>query len=494
MGPLAVLRFPLQVFALDRVPRRDPRRTAALQERRLRALLRHAVAHSPFYREKFRGLDVARCPLTELPPTNKSEMMAHFDDAVTDPAVRRAGLEAFLDQPANRGRLFLGRYAASHTSGSQGQPLLIVQDRRCLDLLFALQGGRGNRVTPVTPLAAARRLFRPVRMVVVLMKEGVYPSAAVFDHMPAAARAFLRVLRVAPSDPDLIDRLNDFRPEVLTAYASVLETLALAGGRLRLAPDLRQIVNTSEVLSDRARARLGAAFGVPVLDTYASGECPFLSNGCPAGPGAHVNADWAVVEAVDAEGRPVPPGTLGRKVLLTNLANGVQPFIRYELGDRIALADGPCACGSRLPRIARVEGRSADVFWIRDGAGYRPVQGEVFKHAFDFAREVREWQAVQEGRNRVRVRLELLPGAAFDRDRARRLLNGQLRMFGLDGLLEIDLEPVRALPADPRTGKFRRIVSLGGPPGRNGDEAHAGRRVRAQEDDAGCAALPASST
>jgi phenylacetate-CoA ligase len=464
MAPLAALRFALQVLILDRVPRRDPQRVADLQERRLRALLRHAVAHSGYYRTKFRNLDIAGCPLVDLPPTNKAEMMAHFDEVMTDPAVRRAELAEFLDEPARHKEPFLGRYAASQTSGSQGQPLLIVQDPQCLDLLFALQCGRGNQVTPVTPLAAAHRLVSPVRLAVVLMKEGVYPSAAAFDHMPAGARAFVRVLRVAPSDPDLVHRLNDFRPHAVTAYASVLQTLALAADRLQLAPHLRQIVNTSEVLTDRARNLLHDAFGVPVLDTYACGECPFLTNGCPAGPGAHINADWVILEAVDADNRPVPAGTRSRKVLLTNLANRVQPFIRYELGDQITLADEPCPCGSRLPRIARVEGRSADVFWVRDGSGYRQVQGEVFKHALDSAREVREWQAVQEARNLVRLRLELLPGAWFDQDRAWRMLDRQLKLFNLNGLLKIDLEHVPSLPPDPQTGKFRRLVSLVGPP------------------------------
>jgi phenylacetate-CoA ligase len=473
MNPLAVARFAIRMFALERTSRSDPEHVAAFQERRLRALLHQAVERSAFYREKFRGLDVSRCPLSELPTTNKAEMMEHFDAVVTDPAVRRAELEEFLDDPARRGQPFLGRYAASHTSGSQGQPLLIVQDRDCLELLFALQCGRGNRVTPVTLLAAAHRLFEPARMAVVLMKEGVYPSASAFDHMPAAARSLIEVLRLAPSDADLIDRLNDFRPNVLMGYASVLETVALAGPRLRLAPHLRQVVNSSEMLTEHARARLREAFAVPIMDTYGCGECLFLSNGCPAGPGSHINADWAIVEVVDEDGQAVPPGTLGHKVFLTNLANTVQPFIRYEIGDQIALDDGPCACGSRLPRVARIEGRNADVFWVKDGGRYRPIQSEVFIHAFDYAREVREWQAVQEERNRVRVRVELVPGARFNRDRAARMLRQQMQMFGLDGLLEVDLEPVPALASDPHTGKFQRIVTLGEPP--KGDDETAPR-------------------
>jgi phenylacetate-coenzyme A ligase PaaK-like adenylate-forming protein len=464
MNPLAVARFAIRLFALDSISRDDPEQVADLRERRLRSLLRRAVERSAFYREKFRGIDVSRCPLSELPTTKKAEMMEHFDGVVTDPAVRRADLEAFLDDPARRGQPFLGRYAASHTSGSQGQPLLILQDQDCLELLFALQCARGNRVTPVTPLAAARRLFEPVRLAVVLMKEGIYPSVAAFDHMPDALRSFVQILRLAPTDADLIDRLNEFRPNVLMGYASVLETLAVAGTRLRLASHLRQVINSSEMLTEHARILLRQAFAVPILDTYGCGECLFLSNGCPAGPGSHINADWVIVEVVDETGRMVPPGTLGHKVLLTNLANTVQPFIRYEIGDRIALDDSPCACGSRLPRVARIEGRSADVIWVKDGARYRPIQGEVFLHAFDYAREVREWQAVQEERNRVRVRLEMVPGAEFNRDRAERMLRQQLQMFDLDGLLEVDLETVPALANDPQTGKFQRIVSLGGPP------------------------------
>lgn len=464
MALASTLRFALRILAMRRALHQNPSAVAARQDTRLRDLLRHAVRHSPYYRERFRGLDIAHAPLSAFPTTNKRELMAHFDEVVTDPRLRRAELEAFVDDPANCGQLFRGEFAVSHTSGSQGQPLLLVQDQYCLELLFALQMSRGNVSTPVSVGEALRRLREPVRMAVLYMKEGFYPSVSAFDHMPAGARGLVQLLRVAPTEPDLIERLNEFRPEVLVAYANVLEGLATTGDRLRIRPTLRQIVNNSEELTERARERLNRAFGVPILDTYASGECPFLSNGCPAGPGAHVNADWAVLEVVDEAGRPVPPGTPGEKVLLTNLANFVQPIIRYEIGDRVTMADEPCDCGNRLPRIARIEGRSADAFWVADGHGYRPMMGVVIKHALDHVREVREWQAVQEERNRVRLRLELLPGAGLDRGRVQEMLRRQLRMFDLDGLVDLDLEVVPRLQADVRTGKFRRLVSLVGPP------------------------------
>jgi len=42
-------------------------------------------------------------------------------------------------------------------------------------------------------------------------------------------------------------------------------------------------------------------------------------------------------------------------VLLTNLANLVQPLVRYEIGDIVTMATEPCDCGNHLPLIARVD-------------------------------------------------------------------------------------------------------------------------------------------
>ena len=461
-----MLGFSARTLALAPIKRWDPDRVAKIAEQRVRKLVRRAVRQTAFYREKYRGIDLDRCRLADLPPTNKGELMARFDDAIADPEVRRADLERFVDDPANEGRLFLDRYIPSHTSGSQGQPMLMLQTSRTLELLFGIQMTRGNP-GKVSVAEAVRRIVRPNRLAIVTLKRGFYPSASTFEYMPAAPKHYLKVLRLSQTDDDLIDRLNGFRPTSLTAYAGVLEMLApeARSGRLKLSPTLYQVVNNSEVLTEHARERIEAAFGVRVMDNYATGECPFLTSGCPTDPGAHVNADWACLEVVDDDYRPVPPGTPGRKVLITNLANHLQPFIRYEVGDVLTMADEPCGCGSRLPRVARIEGRSADTFWVADGSRYRQMINSVFKNAFDYTREVREWQAVQYARNRVRVSLELLPGATFDRPRARAALDRQLALYGFADLVDVSLEVVPRLEADSNSGKFRRMVSHVGPPG-----------------------------
>ncbi len=129
------------------------------------------------------------------------------------------------------------------------------------------------------------------------------------------------------------------------------------------------------------------------MNNYATGECVFLSNGCSTDDGAHINADWSILEVVDEDYRLVPAGTPGQKVLITNLANQVQPFIRYEVGDVVTMATTPCRCGSRLPASPASKAAAADVFWVGEGLSTRRMINLVLAHAFEYLTLTREWQA-----------------------------------------------------------------------------------------------------
>jgi hypothetical protein len=89
-------------IALDlwRAEREGASGLARRQERRLSALLAHARTESPFYRHLYRGLPADGVELRDLPPVTKPELMAAFDDWVTDPGITRAELEAFVADPA----------------------------------------------------------------------------------------------------------------------------------------------------------------------------------------------------------------------------------------------------------------------------------------------------------------------------------------------------------------------------------------------------------
>lgn len=106
-----------------------------------------------------------------------------------------------------------------------------------------------------------------------------------------------------------------------------------------------------------------------MLNVYGATEVNLIAVECPRAAGPHVAEDLVIVEVVDADNRPVPPGRTGEKVLITTLFNRGMPFIRYELPDLVAVADGPCPCGCRGLGRAAVQGRQQDVlgFPAREG-------------------------------------------------------------------------------------------------------------------------------
>ena len=147
-------------------------------------------------------------------------------------------------------------------------------------------------------------------------------------------------------------------PTVLTSYPTELVLLAREQRAGRLDLDLTGIWSGGESLTGRDRAEIGAAFGCPVVDDYGASEFLNIAYDCGCGS-LHLNRDWVILEPVDRDYRPVAPGEPSWTVLLTNLANHVQPIIRYDLGDSVTFAKRPCRCGSPLPAL-RVGGRRDD--------------------------------------------------------------------------------------------------------------------------------------
>jgi phenylacetate-CoA ligase len=78
-----------------------------------------------------------------------------------------------------------------------------------------------------------------------------------------------------------------------------------------------------------------------------------------------------ILEPVDEQGRLMPAGQPSFTTLLTNLANHVQPLIRYDLGDQLTLHHERCGCGSALP-VIEVQGRHDDAL-VMAGRGGQPV-------------------------------------------------------------------------------------------------------------------------
>lgn len=432
---------------------------ARRQETRLAALLAHARGASPFYRRRYAHLPGDGAALGDLPAVTKRELMAAFDDWVTDPAVTRAGLEAFIADPSLIATAFRESFVCT-SAGTTGHPGLFVHDRGAIDVYRAITF---TRIAPAWFGAADwwRLALRGFRWAAVFGTGGHYVGAGwvELERRRGAFRA--RAFRVFPVQlplAELVAGLNAFDPAVLTGYPSALALLAAeqAAGRLSLRPVV--LACGGESLPADAGARMAAAFDCPVHNMYAASECLPMAFSCAQG-WLHVNSDWVILEPVDAQLRPMPAGEPSHTVLLTNLANRIQPIIRYDLGDSVLARPSPCPCGSPLPAI-RVAGRQDDVLHLAAADGRSvTILPMAIGTVVEETPGVQRSQLIQTGPATIRLRLDLEAG--IDGEQAWRDATGRITAYlAAQQLGNVVLVRASEPPEQSaRFGKFRQVIA-----------------------------------
>ena len=428
--------------AQERMARRE------LEDYRAQALgiLRDfAYAHSSFYREFHRGLYAA--PLEELPVLTKATLMAHFDDLVTDRAVRLEDVKAYAADRRGNG-LFLGRYQVYATSGTSGRPGLFLV----------------NRDEWSTMLAAALRSFEGAGIMLKLTRrlKMAQITSANSSHMSAQGGRsmgnwWMPVLLLSASEPvaTIVGRLNAWQPEALLAYASIIRVLAdeQSAGRLAIAP--RTIISGSEVLTRETRRRAVEAWGDVLFNMHGTTECGGIGAECDRHRGMHLQEDLVIVEVVDRHNRPVPVGESGEKLLVTVLASRTQPLIRYEVDDSLRLAPDQYPCGRAFSLIDEIQGRVHEILSFPGPAGEGiNVHPIVFHNLMDTL-SVSGWQIVQDA-DRLHVLLTGVP-ASFNEDSLADAIGRALAGQGAV-VPRVNIEHVPAIPQN-ESGKTPLVKS-----------------------------------
>jgi phenylacetate-CoA ligase len=344
------------------------------------------------------------------------------------------------------------------TSGSTGVPALLVQDRRAIAVMTGLSYVRA--LGALTPGLLARMLTRQPRQAAVFASGGHFLSTTMFQRRLRTApfrRRIARFYSVLDPLPQLVNQLNAFQPAFLGTYASVLAALTAEqeAGRLRISPLV--VTSGGELLSPAVQRRAEEAFGCLVNQSYAASEAMPLALPCRYGR-LHLNSDWFLVEPIDAEGRAVPPGIRSDSLLVTNLANYVQPVIRYQLGDSGVISAGRCACGSPLATIS-VEGRTDEILRVPGTDG-----GEVVLLPMALATVVEEtpgvrgYQVLQTAADAFTIRLDHGP----ETDRAevwQRVRAGLANLLQAHGAVDVQLRlAVEPPQVNPRSGKLRHVL------------------------------------
>jgi phenylacetate-CoA ligase len=194
------------------------------------------------------------------------------------------------------------------------------------------------------------------------------------------------------------------------------------------------------------RARIEDGWAARAYDHAGMTEMGAYGYECEAQAGLHVNESEFIAEVIDpVTARPARDGEL----VLTNLGRVGSPAIRYRTGDRVRLADGPCACGRTFVRLeGGILGRLDDMIIVR-GVNLFPsaIEGIVRRHP---AVEEFQIEVFRDGElDQVRILAEVREPAVT------RALQEAFRIdFGIR--LEVSAVPIGSLPRFEL--KARRMV------------------------------------
>lgn len=451
-------RIVLDAWRASRASRAE---IAARQRRRLVELLTFARRQSRFYKRHYADVPEGSTDLTEFPPVTKPMLMAEFDDVVTDTAVTKAEIDEFVADESKVGQRFLGRYPVWTTSGTTGEPGVFLLD----ETAWTVADMVGDRwiLPAMADRSSLTRLFtQNLRFALVAVSGGHFAGAAGLEMMRRESVLGPRRLRLfSPKRPidELVADLNQYQPAILSGYSTVIVELARAqrDGRLDISPAL--VTPSAEPISETEMRLLRQSFGCVVRELYGATEFLPIASECERG-NLHVNTDWVVVEPVDADYQPVEPGTPSDTVLITGLANRVQPLIRYDLGDSITLYGESCPCGSAFP-IVEVGGRQGDVLRLETDDGDEvPIFPLALSSVVEEIPGVHRTQIIHTAPTTLRVRFDATPDGG-EEEEVWGHIEQALRSFLHDyGISNVTIEAASKPPQRAeRSGKFRHVWS-----------------------------------
>jgi phenylacetate-CoA ligase len=402
----------------------------ALQLARLKELLAHAQHKVPYYRSLFGGLNF------------EPDKLASLDELARLPFLTKAVIRANTEALKAADAVGLARF---NTGGSSGEPLIffIGNQRVSHDVAakwratrwWGVDIGDPEIVVWGSPIElGSQDKVRAIRDK--LLRTRLLPA---FEMSAAKLDGFLAEIRIV-------------RPKMLFGYPSALSHIARHAEAKGVRMDdlgIKVAFVTSERLYDEQRAQISKTFGCPVANGYGGRDAGFIAHQCPSG-GMHLTAEDIIVEIVDGEGRVLPHGQAG-EIVVTHLATGDFPFIRYRTGDVAVLDDQPCACGRGLPLIKEIQGRTTDFVVTQDGT---VMHGLALIYILRDLPGIGSFKIVQESRELTHVLV--VPSDGFNSGCFETIRQGFKARLGQS--VEVQIEQVAEIPPE-KSGKFRYVVS-----------------------------------
>jgi len=248
-----------------------------------------------------------------------------------------------------------------------------------------------------------------------------------------------------------ITQIVQRKPAMLFGYPSVYAMIAkqaLASNIVLSNLGINVVFVTSERLYDYQRELIEKAFGCDVANGYGGRDAGFIAHQCAQG-GMHISAEDIVVEIIDDDGNVLPDGQRG-EIVVTHLASGDFPFIRYRTGDIGAIATQPCQCGRGLPLLEALDGRSTDFVVAQDGT---KMHGLALIYILREQADISEFKIVQHSLSVIEVDIV---AATLGCESIESVTRGFKARLGQN--VEVIINHVAAIESE-KSGKFRYVIS-----------------------------------
>jgi len=337
-----------------------------------------------------------------------------------------------------------GPLAKGNTGGSSGTPLvfLLSKDRISHDVAEKWRATRwwGVDIGDKELVAWGSPIELGSQDRVRRIRDGLFRSFLIpaFDLTDHTINQFIAQIKVR-------------KPAMLFGYPSVYAMIAKQALKQQLdltTLGIKVVFVTSERLYDHQREVIEQAFGCPVANGYGGRDAGFIAHQCPEG-GMHLSAEDIVVEIIDDDGNVLADGQRG-EIVVTHLASGEFPFIRYRTGDIAIISTKDCACGRGLPMLEAIDGRSTDFVVANNGT---KMHGLALIYILRELEMVSEFKIVQHSLENTEVQIV---SDNFDQQLIDAVVSGFKARLGND--VDIDVVEVDTI-ASEKSGKFRYVIS-----------------------------------
>ena len=415
----------------------SPQQLENLQNKKLRALIKHAYENVPYYHRMFRKLGLkpedikTKEDLSKLPILTKEDIKRNYPN---DIKAKNYSNKAILPWSS---------------SGSTGEPVQFFRDKLDLSLSWAAAfrgwSWAGYQIgdkyaTLWGSLITLSEHKKLVKRVLNLLRRNLLLSA--FDMTEENLEEYVNLL-------------IKFNPKFIRGYSQAIFLLARYLEAASIS-DIRPVavLTTAETLFNDQRKLIEKQFGCEVYDAYGGGEAPAAAYECEEHIGYHVSAENMIVEFV-RDGENVAPGEIG-KIVVTNLNSYASPFIRYEMGDIGKPSDEKCPCGRGLPLISSIEGRINDFVVTPEG---KVIHSYFFPGLFKDFYNIKQFQVIQ--RTVDKLLIKIVAKNELTKSEEETILQKIRGVVGRN--MEIEVVQVDSIPPT-RSGKRRFVISNVLPP------------------------------